>query len=243
MSVLARHRYIISRVAEAFGYADENEVERMMLQSEALQTVDLFFTADGPTRILVTIDDVQETKKVGQFNTQTTTVKRLIVFAGEIDRPPKTSVYFSKNPRGRDNDVNVSIDPTKINDNALSFGVIRAPIETLEVVMRCVYRPMIEQMAAASWGEASVEQKGEFMGSVDGFLRGLQESIRSLSGGLELKKADAAMEALPASAASDPNMVAQCMNLLQDWCIVRTHSWLAVFVRSCNHHHNLPYSF
>jgi hypothetical protein len=182
--VLARHRYIISRVAEAFGYADENEVENMMVQSDALRDVDIFFTAEGPTRILITIEEVLETKKVGHFHNETREVKRMKVFTSEVEKPMKTAVYFSKNRKGRDNDDHVAIDPTKINDNALSFGVIRNPLETLEVVMRCVYKPMIDQMTTNSWGEASVEQKGEFLGSVDGFVRGLQESIRSLSGGM-----------------------------------------------------------
>ena len=220
MSVLARHRYIIGRVAEAFGYSDENEIELMMMKSDALQIVDHFFTAEGPTKIIITIEEFIETKKVGYFNSQTNSAKRLLIYTNEIEKPPKLSIYFTKNPRGRDNDINVSIDPTKINDNALSFGVIRSPIETLEAVMRCVYRPMIDQMSNSSWGEASTEQKTEFVGSVDSFIKGLQESIRSLSGGLELRKVDPSMENLNANAASDPYLVAQCANLLQDWCLV-----------------------
>lgn len=226
MSILARHRYIISRVAEAFGFSDENEIEKLMIKSEVIPIIDDFFTAEGPTKILITIEDFQEMKKIGHFNNQITTVQKLMIFTGDIEKPPKTSIYFSKNPRGRDNDLKVAIDPTKINDNALSFGVIRAPIETLEAIMRCVYRPMIDQMATSSWGEASSEQKTEFMGSVDGFIRGLQESIRSLSGGLELKKADPAFENLTASSANDPYVVSQCANLLQDWCTVSTYRFL-----------------
>jgi hypothetical protein len=219
MSVLARHRYIISRVAEAFSIADENEVESMMVESEALQTIDNFFSASGPTQILISIQEVVETRKVGHFGNQVVTVKKLIVYSGDVESPPRISVYFSKNRRGRDNDDHVSIDPTKINDNALSFGVIRSPVETLEVLMRCVYKPMIEAMPESTWGEASSEQKTEFMGSVDTFIKGLQESIRSLSGGLELQRTDPKRETMTANSVEDPQLVSQCMNLMQDWCV------------------------
>jgi len=219
MSVLARHRYIISRVAEAFGIADENEVESMMVESEALQSIDHFFTAAGPTQILITIQECTENRKVGHFGNQIVVVKKMIVYCGQVDVPPRISVYFSKNKKGRDNDDHVSVDPTKVNDNALSFGVIRSPVETLEVLMRCVYKPMISAMPETTWGEASSEQKSEFMGSMDTFIKGLQESIRSLSGGLELKRTDPKMETMTANSVNDPQLVAQCMNLMQDWCV------------------------
>ena len=145
-------------------------------------------------------------------------VKKLKVFTAEVERPMKTCVYFSKNKTGKDNSNFVRIDPSKVHDNALTFGVVRAPLETMEAVMRCVYKPLLEKEEMV-WGETSSEQKLEFLGSVDGFIRGLQESIRSLSGGLELKRTDPQMEHLGPQSASDPYIVAQCMNLLQDWCV------------------------
>ena len=95
-----------------------------------------------------------------------------------MEKPMKTCVYFSKNKVGRDHDNHVDIDPLKINDNALTFGVMRAPLETMETVMRCVYKPLLEN-EEMRWGETSVEQKMEFLGSVDGFIRGLQDLLIS----------------------------------------------------------------
>ena len=57
----------------------------------------------------------------------------------------------------RDGDEHVAIDPDKINDGALNFGIIRAPLESLDVVVRCVYKPLINDME--NWGEATSEQK------------------------------------------------------------------------------------
>ena len=174
MSILARHRYIISRVSEAFNYDNEDEVELLIQQDNNLSTINNFFSAEGPTRIIITIDDVEESKPgIGKCPGQVDTIKKLKVFTNVVEKPMKTCVYFSKNKVGRDHDNHVDIDPLKINDNALTFGVMRAPLETMETVMRCVYKPLLEN-EEMRWGEPSVEKKMEFLGSVDGFIRGLQ---------------------------------------------------------------------
>jgi len=35
MSLLARHRFMVSRLAESFGYSQEDEIEEMMLHQSA----------------------------------------------------------------------------------------------------------------------------------------------------------------------------------------------------------------
>ena len=131
---------------------------------------------------------------------------------------PRVSVYFVKIKRGKDNSEHYAIDPTKINDGALSFGVVRAPLESFEAMMRCVYKPMLTSSDATNWGDATAEQKNDFSLSVDAFSRGLQDSIRSLTGGLELAPPDDKVESMGSSAANDPILVTKTMNLLQDWC-------------------------
>ncbi len=212
MSILARHRYILTKLAEAFGYADDSEVEQMMLVPETLQAIDFFFTVEGPTKIIICQEEVQVDKK------KNSTVKRLRVYGDELDKVIDVAVFFMKTQKNRDNLDNVAIDPSKINDGALQFGVLRGPLESFEAIMRCVYKPILEDMGKDSWGEASADQKSEFMNGIDHFLRGLQESIRSLSGGLDLKKPDERIVNLGAMAIDDPFIINQCMNLLHEWC-------------------------
>ena len=221
MSILARHRYMISRLAEAFEIADENEVERLILEPTVLKEIDHFFTINGPTKIIIALDDPSKRRQSTSAPTNTYEEEkeqtRLLVMSGEIDiLPQHASVYFMKSRKGKDGDEHVAVDPDKINDGALHFGVIRTPLESFDVVVRCVYKPLIGKME--QWGEASEEQKNEFMMGVDTFTRGLQDSIRSLSGGLELHKPDERVESLGNSAMGDPALVMQCMNLLQEWC-------------------------
>jgi dynein heavy chain len=78
---------------------------------------------------------------------------------------------------------------------------------------------MIQHMGKDGWGQASTEQKNELLSCMDTFTKGLQESIRSISGGLELKKPDERVETLGSTAAADPSLVVHSLNLLQEWCI------------------------
>jgi hypothetical protein len=226
MSLLERHRYMISRLAEAFEYNDEDEIEKMMLEPDVLQSIDFFFTAQGPTKIVITLEPiVQKVLLTGKHSKAQPKPAEpveaqigLKVHMKEIEYGTASAVYFIKTRRGKDNDDHYAIDPYKINDGSLSFGIIRAPLESLEVVMRCVYKPLIQDMNTDLWGYASSEQKSEFLSSMDIFTKGLQESIRSISGGLELKKPDEKIETLGSIAAGDPALVISSLNLLQEWC-------------------------
>lgn len=229
MALLARHRYMINKIAEAFGFENENVVEDMMLEEDVLQAIGHFFSASGPTKVLITFETVEYQKERQHALRLSSTVKskhavaeeelkdRLKVHLSEIEYLPTAAVYFIKTKRP-DGNEHYAIDPSKINDGTLTFGVIRDPLESLEVVMRCVYKPLIQNMNNNLWGQATSEQKNEFMQSIDIFSRGLQESIRSISGGLDLKKPDERVEELGSAAASDPTLVVGSLNLLQKWC-------------------------
>lgn len=214
---------MISRLAEAFENPDESEIEKMMLEPEVLQAIDYFFTAQGPTKIVITMEaSTVKQNQTGKSRAKTAesveTKIGLKVHMKDIELVTSAAVYFMKTRRGKDKDDHYAIDPYKINDGTLSFGVIRAPLESLEVVMRCVYKPLIQDMNTDMWGHASGEQKTEFLSSMDIFTKGLQESIRSISGGLELKKPDERVESMGNVAASDPALVVSSLNLLQEWC-------------------------
>jgi len=213
---------MVSRLAESFGYAQEDEIEEMMRAPECLNAINFFFTADGPTKVVITQQEVVTVMKATGRNKDDgdskKTTKILQVYSKDINTLPTTAVYFLKVKRGKDNDDHYNVDPSKINDGCLSFGIIRAPLESLDAVVRCVYKPMISETGVEVWGESSAEQRNEFLLSLDVFSRNLQSSIRSLSGGLELKKPDERIEAMGSAAMNEPSLVIKSMNLLHDWC-------------------------
>lgn len=235
MALLARHRYMIGKIADIFGYEDESAVEEMMLEESVLQSIDLFFTANGPTKILITYESIEQQqkspdikpqlkRKLSDFSVKSilssssdTLKPRLKVHLNEVEYLPTSAIYFMKVKKG--NNEYIAIDPEKINDGALTYGVLREPLESFEAVMRCVYKPLIANMNNSLWGNTTTEQKSEFMQSIDMFTKGLQESIRSISGGIELKKPDERVEEHGNAVANDPALVMNSLNLLQDWCI------------------------
>ena len=227
MSLLARHRYMVQRVADAFGYADEDQVEQMMLVADVLQAIDFFFTAAGPRKIIVTIVDEEEKEKAKAVHhkkrahaaaaQQKEAKKVMKIFFSDVEVLPRIAVYFMKARRHAEDNAPREIDPTKV-DSTLAFGIIRAPLKSLEMMMRCVYRPMMQAMETDAWGDANHEQQNEFVQSIDLFSKGLEDSIRNLTGGIELKKPDERVEALGHAAANDPDLVIKSLNLLDDWC-------------------------
>jgi dynein heavy chain len=230
MVLLARHRYMIIRIAEAFELPDD-EIEAMVQQPDVIKPIDFFFTADGPTKILITLEHVEvkedriQSQKmtkavIAQPTSPTNENPELVlkVHTKNLEYLPASAVYFIKPKRGRDNDDHYAIDAAKVNDGMLTYGIIRSPLESLEAVLRCVYKPLVTDMGTETWGEASVEQKTEFLGSLDLFSKSLQDSIRSLSGGLELSKPDAKIEAMGSNGANDPVLVNKALKLLHDWC-------------------------
>eukprot|EP01041_Mallomonas_annulata_P002980 gene2980-5847_t len=212
MSVLARHRYIISKLSEAFNFSDEEEVEEMILFPDVIKAIDKFFSADGPSKIMISLEkSVTSVDEFGRPLPREFQTRRFRVEFEDVLSLADTVVYFMKARPGR-------IDPTKINDNLLSFGIIRAPLESLEVLLRCVYRPLINDMGDMLWGDASSEQRQEFIMSLDVFANGLQDNIRSLSRGLDLRKPDDRVEQLGNAVAGNAALVSHSMNILQDWC-------------------------
>jgi len=208
MSLLARHRYIIGRLAEAFEYQDDNEVEEMVLVPEVLDNINYFFSIDGPTKIVISEEENDDPKSE--------LPKKLKVSMRELQCTAESGVFFIKTKKGKDKYF--AIDASKANDGTLTFGILRSPLDSLEVVMRSIYRPILQEGSTETWGDATSEQRNEFLLSLDAFSKGLQDSIRSLSGGLELTKPDSKIEALGLQASSDPLLVAATMNLLHKWC-------------------------
>jgi hypothetical protein len=235
---------MISKLSDAF-CIDESDLEMMMLAPLVLEKINKFFSVDGPNKIIVTVeavayeasepgggddeDDGDDKEGSDRDDNEVEKVKKPkyrleIHAAGDFTATLRsTAVYFMKNRKGLAAAASgapekCAIDPVRVNDGALSFGVVRDPLESLEAVVRSVYKPMIQEMNLEVWGQATTEQKAEFIGVLDGFTKNLQDNIRSLTGGLELQKPDEKVETMTGATHYDPVVITQCVNLLQDWC-------------------------
>lgn len=66
------------------------------------------------------------------------------------------------------------IVPDKVDDAALTFGVVSHPLRALESTVRAVYGPILNDRDARMWGKASGDTVHEFLASLDGFVDKLQ---------------------------------------------------------------------
>ena len=218
MSLLARHRYLISKITDVFEL-DEIQVEEMLLVPETLATVNSFFSAEGPTKIIVTVSEAPTHSAGTKKAPEDRKARVLTVHTGAISCQTPLAVFFLKIRKAKDGDEHFAVDPSKFNDGTISFGIMREPLESLEAMVRCVYKPMIQDPSADIWGETTQEQRNEFLVCMDTFLRGLQDNIRNLSSGIDLAKPDLRIETMGVpAAASNPVIVTQAMNLLYEWC-------------------------
>lgn len=64
--------------------------------------------------------------------------------------------------------------PDKVDDAALTFGVVSHPLRALESTVRAVYGPILNDRDNRMWGKASADTVHEFLASLDGFVDKLQ---------------------------------------------------------------------
>ena len=94
------------------------------------------------------------------------------------------------------------------------------PLKSLEVTLSRLYKPLCN--ARADWGKADKEQTGEFLEAAERMTVELKESIKSLYGGLELRKPDKRFDAdgrnLASRSKEDQELVSHFEQLLEEWC-------------------------
>ena len=237
MALQARHRFIVSRLDQAFGIEDEALVEDLVREESMLEKINHFFSPEGPGRVFFFCEKRSPPKpaELEGEDPEAAAAAAALALSGGAPRvalyfsdgsmrrvPPNAlgrAVYFMKRQIKVEEKLPPPLDPTNSTDGELSYGVIDSPLKSLEAMLRCLFKPMLETQNARVWGKASAEHQNEFMVGVDGFLQNVNESLKSLSGGLELRKPDPKHDDVPMLvAASNPAIVAHFTELLDEWC-------------------------
>jgi len=102
----------------------------------------------------------------------------------------------------------------------LVFGQLSdSPLSSLETLLSEVYKPLLD-CDTKQWGKANSTQSAEFLGEVDKFATDLQDAVKHLQGGIELRKPEADFIAMYDSNdnSSDADMLAHFDGLLDEWC-------------------------
>ena len=211
-----RHRWMIQRISEGFGIS-EAAVEQAVRDSKNSKLFKLFLGANGPSRIFAFYQAPMKPSEEnpGDWIVETD-VAQLFLTTGEDQPITGKAVYFVKMDEKTGNaiDVNVACDST-----VLSGELSKDMLKDLESFLNVLYLPQLKQ--SNEWGKASKEQREEFIGEVERFRNDIGETLKSLVGGVELRKPDKKydVDARGKDAIKeDPEAIRHYEEILSDWC-------------------------
>ena len=143
---------------------------------------------------------------------------KLFFTDGDVEKVRTKALYFIRNTGPDDKPVN----PNETCDSTLICGQFSAnPLRDLEAALSVVYEPNFT--TRENWGKAEKNHLKDFMAGLNKFVSDMQENLKSLVGGLQLKKPDVKLDALdPRNGKSgnkvDAAIIDQFEDLLEEWC-------------------------
>lgn len=172
------HRFIIARLDEALLPGHEVLFEDLIRTDSILSRVNSLFHPEGLNRLIFTYyspdskdvpelpsgdhdegkeektsDTLKDTDVTGYAMAGNVETGWLLVTQGDDIAVTNRAVFFMKTK------AKSGIDPTKSTDAAMTYGVIDSPLRNLEVVMRNIYRPLLQVSDNKTWGKASAEEQ------------------------------------------------------------------------------------
>mmetsp|Transcript_5388 Transcript_5388/g.12712 ORF Transcript_5388/g.12712 Transcript_5388/m.12712 type:complete len:4322 (-) Transcript_5388:507-13472(-) len=181
-----RHRYLVSKLAEAFSIP-EAQCERSLMQEKT--KVNSFFEPTGPASLVYVFEVLQTPEKTNQANGSGRIVPRqpsmrggpVLHRLGPNEPLHGTAVYFVRtNPKGvSEKTVDYDITCGELSGSAL---------ENFRAMVAELYVPLIQEQQA--WGKVPQEHTAEFRSSTQKFGNMLSEAVSTVSGGVELELPD-----------------------------------------------------
>ena len=219
MSLLARRKYILTRLTEAFCCADDEQSRALLLRSDVLEGIDYFFSKEGPSKIIFAIVSDTDIKDSGLKSSHATSldtssyIRRLKVSFNDIDLNAEVAVYFMKA------ELNEEAVEGCALDRLPSFGIIRGTLNSFDTLVRYLHRPIMEESDTEDWGEASEKQRECFFQSLNVFSGDLERSIRNMSSGIDLSQPDWDIERYSTETVVGLDMIFRSIDLLSEWCL------------------------
>lgn len=205
---------MIQKTAELFLVEDVLSVEDAFKREPSYGRLTRFLAGEGPRAIFVFAQPLLEPDAPPDPSGGPI---RLFITDGLGVKLNGSAIYFMRrlSPTGRAMDI----DLTKSHDAAISYGILGPSLlKTLDAQLSGLFRPVFEQRL--NWGKASPEQTHNFMSSLDKFVDALQESLKTLHTGLELRRPDDRfdLESVTTTSSHSSEMVEHFVELLEEWC-------------------------
>lgn len=120
------------------------------------------------------------------------------------------------------------IDPAVANDHRLTFGVLDASVLlSLETTLSQLYAPLMltadrDDDPGGEWGQADTDARTEFLHGLKLFVTDVQENLKAMSTGLDLRKPDKRYDPADTRSLSqlstDDSAVLHFVELMKEWC-------------------------
>jgi len=205
-------RWCISRIQETFGL-DTRTVEESLNDQHNFNSLEsvLHETAS----VFVFFQPVYALNELGEW-TMVRSEPELIYTDGSDEntrmRCKKACFFLRIGPIDKD---------VSSCENLLHGEIGDDPLRSLEMSLTKLYKPLYE--SRIDWGKAQKDQSSEFMESLGKITVDLKESIKSLCGGLELRKSDKKYDLegknfSQRGTQEDQELITHYENLLEEWC-------------------------
>ncbi|GMF34281.1 unnamed protein product [Phytophthora fragariaefolia] len=243
MAFQARHRWVIQRLQLALGFADEAQVEELLRGNGIMEQLARFFRADGPSKLLFYFQARDEAD--GAADRDPPARKELFVTDGLHEPLQGRAVFFAKvAPPGDGGDgletqqpetveaddafafdtaPRLPLDPAVANDHLLTYGVLDASVLlSVETHLSQLFVPLLAARDEAEWGQAESDARNEFMLGLRSFVTDVQENLKAMNTGLDLRKPDKKYDPSDTRSlsklSSDDGAVQHFVELVKDWC-------------------------
>ncbi|KAG2510575.1 hypothetical protein BBO99_00008735 [Phytophthora kernoviae] len=142
----------------------------------------------------------------------------------KVDEDPETmdtpatdgSFAFDTSPR-------LPLDPAIANDHLLTYGVLDTSVLlSIETHLSQLFVPVLTAQEEIEWGQAESEARNEFMLGLRSFVTDVQENLKAMNTGLDLRKPDKRYDPSDSRSlsklSSDDGAVQHFVELVKDWC-------------------------
>ncbi|KNC49484.1 dynein heavy chain 5 [Thecamonas trahens ATCC 50062] len=215
------HNFIFTAVAKAFGIS-VSQVEEYALTGAHLSQVNQFLAADGPWKLMFYFqpletgaadDDADESAGGPSKRSGAPTLR---ITDGKDEPLRGKAIYFLRMRQVELTEANIA---TEVVTGRISGGV--GLLSSLQETIEHVMLPALS--AQGMWGELpnDSDKIEAFLEALDKFVTMLAQVMSSLAQGVTLRLKALPIENKPsafAEAALSPELVAECEELVDDWC-------------------------
>ena len=206
-----RHKWMISSVADTL-HVDELQVEQAFRIPDAYDRIASTFEVGGPRRLIVSLmknntNGGETDSKAGDDGSEPATI--VVSDGATVSMAGSKICYFVKT-----SDVQINSDVS--TDQCLIFGELsKNMLMSVETSLGRLYKPVFE--AKTAWGQAEESQTQEFSGVMNNFLSELNDTMRAITKGVDLRKPDIKKYNLDERPLTNGTL-AYAVQILASWC-------------------------